>query len=350
MEFYIDLRSDTVTKPCEKMRECNLTAMYGDDVNEEDTTVKHLESEISVFFGKEDALFFPTGTMANLTAILCWCEKRGSEIIVGNKNHIYLFEQGGASQFGGVSFSLVKNLDDGTMDLNEIENSIRDDDIHEPITSLIAIENTHNACGGKILPIEFLRNLRKLSQKHNLPIHLDGARLWNALQEYEVEAKYIVDFVDSFSVCLSKGLGAPMGSLLVGNKSFIKKARRIRKALGGGMRQTGFVASAGLIAFENFKNNILKTDHDYAQILANRIDALDNFELQGKVQTNIFFVKHISQTFSDKQISDYLKERKILVSFWDKNLFRIVIHKDIQEMNISYVASIFTKLNLLLSS
>ena len=346
----IDLRSDTVTRPTTEMKSANLHCSYGDDVYEEDPTVIKLEYEIANLFGKEKALFFPSGTMANLTALLTWCDKRGSEVIVGNKNHIFLFEQGGAAQFGGISYSVVNNNEDGTMDLFEIEKAIRETDIHEPITSLIAIENTHNACGGKIIPYSYLTCLRVLSDKHNLPIHMDGARLWNALQEYSEEPKEIAKNVDSLSVCLSKGLGSPIGSLLVGTEKFIKKARRIRKALGGGMRQTGFIASAGLIALDDFKKGILKQDHERIQRVASLIKTFTYFKLVTDVQTNILFFRNNCHSYSDNDVLAFFKKFNILISLWEEDLFRIVFHRDLTDMNIDYIIDVFKKLNQLISN
>lgn len=340
----IDLRSDTLTKPCQKMRNANLFYEFGDDVYEEDEIVKRLETEIANYLKKDSALFFPTGTMANLTALLTWCDKRGSEVIVGNKNHIFLFEQGGASQFGGISYSTIATQEDGTMNIEDIENAIREVDIHETMTSLIAIENTHNACGGKILPLEYLRDLKELANKYKIPIHMDGARLWNALEEYTYQPEEILSCVDSVSVCLSKGLGAPMGSLLVGSYSFINKARRCRKALGGGMRQTGFVASAGLVAFDNFKNHILKYDHDKIKKIKKSLQNLKNFEFQKKVETNILFIK-INDNIDDEKVINYLKTYNIYLSHWDKHLLRIVIHKDITDEDVDTIIQTFLKLD-----
>ena len=214
----IDLRSDTVTKPTIRMLKSIVDNFHsvGDDVYEEDIIVQKLQQKLSTMFNKEDALFFPSGTMCNLTSLLSWCN-RGSEIILGNKSHIFLFEQGGAAQYGGIAFHTIPNLEDGTMDIQSVQGAIRDDDIHEPETSLIAIENTHNACGGKVLPVDFLKSMSDIGKTHNIPIHLDGARIWNALQESKLDAKDIGQYVDSISVCLSKGLGAPVGSVLLGH-------------------------------------------------------------------------------------------------------------------------------------
>lgn len=345
--IFVDLRSDTVTKPCHVMKHANILREYGDDVYQEDTTTQELEKKIALLFNKDDALFFPTGTMANLTAVMVWANKRGSEIILGNNSHIFLFEQGGASFLGGVAYHTLPNEDDGTISLDAIKNAIREDDIHEPNTSLICIENTHNACGGRVLPFSYLTNLRKLANKECIPIHLDGARLWNALEYGSETPGEIANCVDSISVCLSKGLGSPMGSLLIGNKEFIKKARRIRKALGGGMRQTGFITSAGLIALQNFHKGILKEDHEKTLKLASAIDKLSKFEIVSKVETNIFFFKSLSSSYSDKEIMDFLNNYHVRISLWDINLFRIVVHKDVSAMNIDFVISVFIKLNQL---
>ena len=225
----IDLRSDTVTKPTKAMLQSIIDNFedVGDDVYEEDKVVKELQIRLRVMFNKEDALFFPSGTMCNLTAILCWCN-RGSEIILGNKSHIFLFEQAGAAQYGGVSFHPLQNIQDGTFDIQQVQDAIRDDDIHEPNTSLITIENTHNACGGKVLPLSFLDSIYEIGKKNNIPVHMDGARLWNALQETNLRPVEISGYTDSISVCLSKGLGAPVGSVLLGPKGFIQKAKRVQ--------------------------------------------------------------------------------------------------------------------------
>ena len=335
----IDLRSDTVTKPTRQM----LTSIIdnfdniGDDVYEEDMVVQKLQQKLSGMFNKEDALFFPSGTMCNLTALLCWCD-RGSEIILGNNSHIFLFEQGGAAQYGGIAFHTIPNLEDGTMDIQNIHEAIRDDDIHEPNTSLIAIENTHNACGGKVLPLDFLEYIKEIGKTHNIPIHLDGARIWNALQESGIDAMTMGTYVDSISVCLSKGLGAPVGSVLLGPKDFIQKAKRVRKSLGGGMRQSGILASAALTAIEDFESGILKIDHEYIKLIAKEISVCNGFEPQPIVETNILFI-HVKEDAS--KIVDYFKLHNILISAWTSKLLRIVVHRNITNEDIQYVISIF---------
>jgi threonine aldolase len=344
----IDLRSDTVTKPTCEMRDIMKFALVGDDVYQEDPTINCLENQIAYLFNKEAALFFPSGTMSNLTALLAWCPIRGSEILVGDKSHIFLFEQCGAAQFGGISYRTLKNNEDGTMDLTEIKKSIREFDIHEPITKLICIENTHNVCGGKVLPLEFIYELKQIAKQNNIPIHMDGARIWNAITASGIEPSKIVEHVDSISVCLSKGLGAPVGSLLIGSKEFITNARRIRKGLGGGMRQCGIFAAAGLIALEDFKSGILLHDHIKAKKIVNNLRNLKNIRIHSNIQTNIIFMD-VLQNCDANKIYNFLKEKDILISVWSSSLIRIVIHRDITENEIDYFISEFIKIDKILN-
>jgi threonine aldolase len=332
----IDFRSDTVTQPTPEMRIKMSSAQVGDDVMEEDPTVYLLQSRVARMFGKEEALFFPSGTMSNLTAMLAWCDRRGSEVILGDKSHIYLFEQAGAAQFGGVSYRTLENKEDGTMDLEQIKNAIRVPDIHEPTTQLIAIENTHNVCGGKVLPIGFLVGIQNISEKYSIPIHMDGARIWNALAELQIRPENLAVFADSLTVCLSKGLGAPVGSLLLGSRSFIEKARRIRKALGGGMRQSGILAAAGMVAIDDFESGILHKDHHHARQLADGIKDISGIRIQNdKIDTNILFIRTLlNENYNAYTIKDLLRVKGILVSAWSDHLIRIVIHRDISDEDI----------------
>jgi len=347
----IDLRSDTVTKPTPEMRAAMYNAIVGDDVYNEDATIQLLEERVAIIFNKESALFFPSGTMSNLTAILTWCQNRGAEFIVGDKSHIFLFEQASAAQFGGISPRTVPNLEDGTMDINLLKGAIRDNDIHEPITSLICIENTHNVCGGKIIPQSFLHELKILAIEHNIPIHLDGARIWNAITASNINPQEISNNVDSLSVCLSKGLGAPIGSLLVGSKEFINKARRIRKALGGGMRQVGILGAAGLKAIDDFEDGILVNDHIRCQKLVNGIKHLANFKVMEPIHTNILFINIVSSNKANsicmcsENISQLARERGILLSAWAPYLIRVVIHRDISDADINNTIRFFKEIN-----
>jgi threonine aldolase len=346
----IDLRSDTVTKPTLGMRCAMYSAEVGDDVYEEDPTMKKLEEIVATLFSKESSLFFPSGTMSNLAAILTWCSSvQSSEIIVGDKSHIFLYEQSGASQFGGVSYRTVANLQDGSMDLSTVLECIREPDIHEPSTELICIENTHNVCGGKIIPETFMVDLHKLAREKQIPIHLDGARIWNALTKTNTKPAEMAKYVDSLTVCLSKGLGAPIGSLLIGKKTFIEKARRTRKALGGGMRQTGILAAAGLKALDDFEQGILAIDHLRCQRIA---DALNKnpyhkwCQIEEKIDTNILFIKIITNPnleYNASKIANIFRKKNILVSVWSPTLLRMVFHRDLTDTDIEKVEeAIFT--------
>lgn len=343
----IDLRSDTVTKPTDEMRMAMATANVGDDVYGEDPTVVALESRVAAMFGKDAALFFPSGTMSNLTAALTWCQGRGGEVILGDNSHMFLFEQAGMAQFGGISPRTVKNRSDGTMALDEVESAIRDDDIHEPATRLICIENTHNVCGGTILPLEYMRFLNTMARERGIPVHLDGARIWNALEASGIGPEEMASTVDSLSVCLSKGLGAPVGSLLIGPADFIQKARRVRKALGGGMRQSGVLAAAGFIALNDFEMGVLRIDHQYAKTLTQTIRELPRFHLREPVQTNILFVECKDES---RVVSDLFRERGILISAWSPYLIRLVVHRDIGEADIQCVSRAFLEISAILST
>jgi threonine aldolase len=333
----MDLHSDTVTKPTREMREAMMAAEVGDDVCKDDPTMNILEARVATMFGKEAALFFPSGTMSNLTAAMVWCCDRGSEMIVGDKSHMFLFEQGGVAQFGGITTRSCANLPDGSMDLMEIQRAIRDNDIHEPMTRLICIENTHNACGGTVLPISFLEHLQELALKHNLPIHMDGARIWNALTATGQSQRQVAQYVDSLSVCLSKGLGCPVGSLLIGSHEFIEKARRIRKGLGGGMRQAGILAAAGLVGLDDFERGILKRDHMNCRRIADAIVNVPIFRLMNPIpQTNMLFIEILvgsAQDFVDRLMNNH----GILLSAWSLNVVRIVVHRDIDDAMIEHV-------------
>lgn len=273
MAYIVDLRSDTVTKPTEAMKHAMVNSALGDDVYGEDPTVNALESKLAAILGKQSALFVPSGTMANLIAIMVHCNKRGSEAFVGNKSHIYKYEQGGAAHVAGVLLSTLDNKPDGTFDLAELESRFRGTDVHEPISAMVAVENTHNVCGGKVLPLKFLDELSVICKRHNLPIHMDGARLFNACEYLKEEPSRVVRDCDSVSVCFSKGLSAPVGSALVGSYHFIDQARRMRKLLGGGMRQAGVLAAAAIVALDEVVP-LLKLDHKRANIMAKVIEGL----------------------------------------------------------------------------
>ena len=240
----IDLRSDTVTRPSRAMLEAMMAAPVGDDVYGDDPTVNALQDYAAELSGKEAAIFLPTGTQANLVALLSHCE-RGEEYIVGQAAHNYLFEAGGAAVLGSIQPQPIDAAADGTLPLDKVAMKIKPDDIHFARTKLLSLENTHN---GKVLPREYLKEAWEFTRKRNLALHVDGARIFNAVVAYGCELKEITQYCDSFTICLSKGLGTPVGSLLVGNRDYIKRAIRWRKMTGGGMRQSGILAAAGLYA------------------------------------------------------------------------------------------------------
>ena len=282
----IDLRSDTVTLPTNEMLEAISKAELGDDVFQEDPTVNKLEHLAAKTFNKESAIFMPSGTMANLVAVLTHCQ-RGDEVILGDQSHTFLYEAGGISSFGGVHSRQIKNYDDGTMRLEDIKNSIRKKDVHFPPSRLVCLENTHNRCFGMPLDINYINKVSEIVKNNSMMLHVDGARIFNAAAALNKSVAELTSEVDSVSFCLSKGLSAPSGSLLCGKKEFIEKARFNRKALGGGMRQSGILAAAGIVALNEMPKKIIK-DHQNASTLAKGLNAISGISIDlEKVKTNI---------------------------------------------------------------
>lgn len=282
----IDLRSDTVTTPCDRMRQAMAKAAVGDDVYNEDPTVNHLEQKLAELAGQESGLFFPSGTQSNLVALLSHCQ-RGDEYIVAQDAHAYRYEAGGAAVLGGIQPQPLDCEADGSIAISKIAAAIKVDDFHFARTRLLALENT---TGGKVISLDYLRLAESLAREHNLGFHLDGARVFNAAVELGVEVAQITQRFDSVSICLSKGLGAPIGSVLCANQEFIDRARRWRKMTGGGMRQVGLLAAAGIYALDH---NIerLRDDHAHAEQLSDELGAIDGVEvLDGKAYTNMVFI------------------------------------------------------------
>jgi len=339
----IDLRSDTVTLPTAAMRQRMSSCPVGDDVFGEDPTINELETRVAKMFGKESSLFFPSGTMSNLAAVMSWCGTRGSEMILGDSSHIHLFEQAGTAQLAGVGSRVIPNKRDGTMYIDAVEAAIRGENIHFPVTELIAIENTHNYCGGRVLPKGYTEELYWMAHKNGVPVHLDGARIWNAAAAMQQPVANLVQYVDSVSACLSKGLGAPAGSLLIGPTSLIKKAKRARKALGGGMRQAGILAAAGLQALDDFERGMLNNDHVRAVAIAEKLAMLPGLTVDvDVVDTNIVLV-HLdnSNTCEPSAFAGMLRERGVLVLPFGSSTLRLVTHRDITDRDVELTVSIF---------
>lgn len=328
----IDLRSDTLTKPSAEMRQAMANAEVGDDVFEEDPTIHHLEQKTADLLKKEAALFTATGTQSNLIASILW-NPPGSEVIADSRSHLFYFEAAGTSRFGGSQIRPI-HTPNGILSIENIATHIRSDNVHYPKTTSVFIENTHNMAGGKVYPINSLNEIKDTCKKLNLKVHMDGARLFNAAEKLKVNPAEIAKYADSVTFCLSKGLGCPVGSVLLGDKEFIKEARRIRKALGGGMRQAGILAAAGIYALDN---NIIKLndDHCHAEILAKQL-----IELNQEVifpETNIVIWKTPKIAL---KITQALKEKGILVIPISDELIRFVTHLDITLTEINETTKI----------
>lgn len=337
---YVDLRSDTVTKPTPEMREAMAEAEVGDDVYMDDPTVNQLQQKAAEMLGKEDALFVPSGTMGNLLALLVHCQ-RGDEVIVGDKSHIYLNEAGGMSALGGIHPHPIKNQADGTLALDEILASIQTEDVHHTITRLICLENTQNVCGGVVLPVEYVRAVGKVAHDHNLFLHIDGARIFNAAAALNVSVKDLVEPADSVMFCLSKGLVAPVGSMLVGRRKFITRARHLRKMLGGGMRQAGVLAAAGLISLEKLSTR-LGQDHARAKSLYEGLKQVRGLKLDASPSSNMVYFDLLDEVkLSVDQIVAEMKTRGVLVDWAGTRRFRLVTHYWVDDAGVEKTVKAF---------
>lgn len=317
-----DFRSDTVTKPTKAMRKAMFEAVVGDDVYEDDPTINELEALAAEMTGFEASLFVPSGTMGNQLSIYAHTS-RGDEIIVGTSSHIKNYEAGAAAVISGVNYHLVQE-ENGMMPIELIEKGIRGDDVHYPDTSLICLENAHGS--GRVLPLEYLKKVYELAKNNDLKVHMDGARLFNAAASLDVDVKEITEYTDSVTFCLSKGLASPIGSILCGSKKFIKRARRGRKLLGGGMRQVGILGAAGLISLNEMTKR-LKEDHDNAKYLAEKLSELDGFEVDYTcLDINMVFAK---STYDFEDMKEYLSKKDILLGGYKGEYLRIVAHNDI---------------------
>ena len=340
---FVDLRSDTVTQPTPEMREAMAKAEVGDDVYGEDPTVNRLQALAAELTGKQAGLFMASGTMGNLTAILAHCQ-RGDEVILGRKNHSFMYEAGGISALGGVHSCQLDNQPDGSLLLLDIEAAIRPDDPHDPVTRLICLENTHNRCGGTVQTPEYTRQVADFAHERGLKVHLDGARLFNAAAALGVSAIELAKPVDSVTFCLSKGLSAPVGSVLCGSGELIKKAHRIRKMVGGGMRQAGVLAAAGIVALEKMVSR-LGEDHVRARVLAQGLRKNPNLILdEDTPATNMVFMnlaEHVKM--SAKEISEKLRQRGILAGMAGERRFRLVTHCWIDDLGVDKAVAAFAE-------
>lgn len=284
----IDLRSDTITKPTDAMRRAMAEAEVGDDVLGDDPTVQKLEALAADVMGKPAALFVTSGTMGNLVSQMVHC-RRGDEMILGSESHIFYYEQGGSAAIGNIHSRTVLNQPDGTMTPEDIRNAIRTDNIHFPVSRLIVIENTHNRCDGTPIGLDYMQTIRDLADPHDMKIHVDGARIFNAAQALGCTAADLARHADSVTFCLSKGLAAPAGSLVCGNPDFIHQARRVRKVLGGGMRQVGVLAAAGMVALTEMVDRLAE-DHANARRLAEGLSRIAGIAIDpSRIKTNIVY-------------------------------------------------------------
>ncbi|MCF8068834.1 MAG: low-specificity L-threonine aldolase [Desulfobacterales bacterium] len=330
---YIDLRSDTVTRPTKAMRTAMFEAEVGDDVYGEDPTVNELERLSTEMLGTESAIFASSGTQSNLLALMSHCS-RGDEYIVGQKAHIYKYEGGGAAVLGAIQPQPLDFREDGTFDLKQVAAAVKPDDFHFARTKLLCLENTHN---GLALPMDYFYKAKSFTEKYGLSLHLDGARIFNAAVKENVSAKEIAKHFDSISVCLSKGLGSPVGSVLCGTNQVIQSARRWRKVLGGGMRQVGILAAAGVYALKNHVERLAE-DHENALILAKGLEEIEELQVNyTTAQTNMVFLEAAKDYAVS--LSEHLAQKGILI--WGDETIRLVTHLDINEEDIRRTILVF---------
>ncbi|CAI2399373.1 Low specificity L-threonine aldolase [Serratia fonticola] len=328
----IDLRSDTVTQPSAEMRTAMAQADVGDDVYGDDPTVNALQAEAVRLSGKEAAIFLPTGTQANLVALLSHCQ-RGEEYIVGQQAHNYKYEAGGAAVLGSIQPQPIEANPDGTLPLDKVAAAIKPDDIHFAKTRLLSLENT---ISGRVLPLEYLQQAWQFTREHKLALHIDGARIFNAAVALNVPLKTLAQYCDTFTICLSKGLGAPVGSLLCGSEEFIQRANRWRKMTGGGMRQAGILAAAGLYALEHNVER-LKEDHDNAKWLEQQLRDIGVDIAEPGAQTNVLYLRQSPELAA--KLGPWMRERGVLISAGP--LTRILTHLNVSRQDLQKVVDLW---------
>ena len=338
----VDLRSDTMTQPTASMRKAMAEAPVGDDVFGEDPTVNRLESIAAERLGKEAGLLVASGTMGNLVSQLAHCG-RGEEIILGSLSHTFLFEQGGCAAVGGMQPRTIPNQPDGKMPLEEIESAVRTDNLHFPRSRLIILENTHNLCSGYPLETAYMQAVGDIAQRHNLKLHVDGARLFNAATALGVPAGELVAPADSVSICLSKGLAAPVGSVICGSREFIDEARRSRKIVGGGMRQAGILAAAGIVALTEMVDRLVD-DHANARKLAEGLSEMPGITIDPtQIQTNIVFFDVTHERVAADELVKQLDAAGIRMLSTSPGKVRAVTHYHISEEDIDLTLEMISK-------
>ena len=338
----VDLRSDTVTVPTDQMRQAMFEAVVGDDVYGDDATINELERLAAERFGKEAACFMPTGTMSNQTAVFTWVRNRGDEVILPDNCHIVVHEAGAAAIIAGAQLRTVQNVA-GEMPLEIVEHYIRKDptDIHQPATALISYENADS--DGQVRSVEYMKSIWELAKKYDLPVHIDGARIFNAATYLGVDVKEMAQYADSISVCLSKGLCAPVGSVLVGSKEFIDLARRKRKILGGGMRQAGILAAAGIIALTEMTDR-LQEDHDNAAYMVERLTEVEGLEVyKERQQIDMVFFKLKGYPLDSAKLVAYMAENNVIINGEDNGMMRYVTHAYVSREEIDTVIELMKK-------
>jgi threonine aldolase len=338
----VDLRSDTITRPTPNMRRAMAEAEVGDDVFGEDPTINKLQEIAAERLNKEAALFVPSGTMGNLVSALTHCS-RGEEAILGNQSHMFWFEAGGLAAVGGIHPRPLQNEPDGTIPLQDIEAAIRPDDVHHPRTRLIAVENTHNRCNGSPLSPAYMSGIREIADRYDLKVHVDGARIFNSAVAQGIDVRELTAAADSVTFCLSKGLGAPVGSLICSSRDFIARARRSRKLLGGGMRQAGILAAAGIVALDEMVDR-LADDHANARKLGEGLCSVDGLVARLElIKTNIVFVGIDREGLTAQILAQKLKAEGVLVGATGPRTLRVVFQYHVTSDDVDFVLRTFQK-------
>ena len=339
----VDLRSDTITRPTAAMRKAMAEAEVGDDVFGEDPTVNRLEKMAAECLGKEAALFVASGTMGNLASVLAHCG-RGDEVILGDQSHTFFYEQGGIAALASVHPRTLRNLPDGTMDIEEIEAAIRPDNVHFPRTRLISLENTHNRCNGRPLTPEYMQTVGEMARRRGLKVHVDGARVFNAAVAQGVEPEVLASEADSVTFCLSKGLAAPVGSVVCGDADFIMKALRARKVLGGGMRQAGILAAAGTVALDTMVDRLAE-DHANARRLAEGLAEIKALEINpGNIFTNIVYFEIERDDLTPERLVEMLNAEGIKLLPTGRRQLRAVTQYHVTAGDIEHTLDVLRKI------